>query len=78
VNFVPDHSKPANAQLPSAFWLENFFCSRLFEVHGKGVGNLQRSVHAILRRLPEVVSFTLASELYGGSGATIARLRPPG
>ena len=44
-------------------------------IHGKGVGNLQRTVHALLKRHPEVVSFTLASALYGGSGATIVKLR---
>jgi DNA-nicking Smr family endonuclease len=46
-------------------------------IHGKGVGNLQRTVHALLREHPEVVSFVLASQLYGGSGATIVKLRPP-
>ena len=47
-------------------------------IHGKGIGNLQRTVHALLGRSPEVVSFALASDLYGGSGATMVRLRPPG
>ena len=28
-------------------------------IHGKGIGNLRRSVHAILARQPEVLSFTL-------------------
>src|SRR5258705_12185377 len=45
-------------------------------IHGKGIGNLQRTVHALLQRHPEVISFAPASQLYGGSGATIARLRP--
>ncbi|HKQ38212.1 MAG TPA: Smr/MutS family protein [Verrucomicrobiae bacterium] len=44
-------------------------------IHGKGIGNLQRTVHSILQKHPKVISFTLASELYGGSGATIVRLR---
>ena len=44
-------------------------------IHGKGTGQLQRSVHAILARHPEVVSYSLASGLYGGIGATIVRLR---
>src|SRR5688572_1053694 len=52
----------------------------LFEVriiHGKGIGNLRRTVAAILARLPEVVSsYAPASEYYGGAGATIVRLRP--
>jgi len=45
-------------------------------VHGKGTGNLKRSVHAILSRLPEVISFSEAGAHYGGSGATIVNLRP--
>src|SRR5687768_13516989 len=45
-------------------------------IHGKGIGNLQRAVHALLQKHPEVISFTLASQLYGGSGATIVKLRP--
>ena len=44
-------------------------------IHGKGIGNLKRSVHAILARLPEVTSFGEAGAHYGGSGATIVNLR---
>ena len=44
-------------------------------IHGKGIGNLQRTVHALLKKHPEVISFVQASELYGGSGATMVRLR---
>jgi DNA-nicking Smr family endonuclease len=44
-------------------------------IHGKGIGNLQRTVHALLKEHPEVISFTLASQLYGGSGATMVKLR---
>ncbi len=46
-------------------------------IHGKGIGNLRRTVHALLPRIPEVLSFAPASELYGGAGATIVVLRPP-
>ena len=46
-------------------------------VHGKGIGNLKRGVHAILSRLPEVVSFSEAGVHYGGSGATMVKLQPP-
>jgi DNA-nicking Smr family endonuclease len=45
-------------------------------IHGKGRGQVMRSVHAILSRMPEVISFALASPAYGGSGATFVRLRP--
>ncbi len=51
----------------------------IFEVriiHGKGIGNLKRTVHSILGRLPEVSSFALAGEHLGGWGATIVHLRP--
>lgn len=43
-------------------------------IHGKGIGNLQRTVHALLKAHPAVISFVLASQLYGGSGATIVKL----
>lgn len=45
-------------------------------IHGKGIGNLRRTVHAILGRLPEVESFALASEHFGGWGATVVHLKP--
>lgn len=45
-------------------------------IHGKGTGSLRESVHAILRRIPEVVSFRLAGD-QSGWGATICELRPP-
>ena len=44
-------------------------------VHGKGTGVLQRTVHAVLGRIPEVVSFELAYRDEGGWGATIVRLK---
>jgi DNA-nicking Smr family endonuclease len=33
-------------------------------------------VHALLRRHADVVSFSLAGEAYGGTGATFVHLRP--
>lgn len=45
-------------------------------IHGKGRGQVMRSVHAILGRMPEVESFALATPAFGGHGATIVRLRP--
>jgi DNA-nicking Smr family endonuclease len=44
-------------------------------IHGKGIGNLRRTVHSILKKHPEVISFSLASEQLGSWGATIVHLR---
>ncbi len=46
-------------------------------IHGKGIGNLRRTVHAILSRHPGVVSFSLDHPQYGGWGATLVHLRRP-
>ena len=45
-------------------------------IHGKGIGNLRRTVHAHLRRDLGVAGFHLASEHFGGWGATIVLLKP--
>ena len=47
-------------------------------IHGKGIGNLRRSVHAILSKHPDVVSFVLDHPQYGSWGATLVRLREVG
>ncbi len=44
-------------------------------IHGKGTGSMRETVHSILKRLPEVVSFSLAGDDAGGWGATIVVLR---
>jgi dsDNA-specific endonuclease/ATPase MutS2 len=44
-------------------------------VHGKGTGALRETVHAVLRRLPEVESFRLADEGGGSWGATLVVLK---
>ena len=45
-------------------------------VHGKGTGALRETVHAILRRIPEVSAFRLAGGDAGSWGATLVRLEP--
>src|SRR2546423_15696132 len=37
-------------------------------IHGKGIGNVKRSVEAILQRLDFVEKVSPASQLYGGVG----------
>jgi DNA-nicking Smr family endonuclease len=46
-------------------------------IHGKGIGQLRNTVHALLKKHPKVSQFSLASEHYGGSGATIVYLLRP-
>lgn len=60
-------------------WLDECRARGILEVriiHGKGVGALRRTVHAILSRRPDVVAFSPAPAERGGWGATIATLRP--
>jgi DNA-nicking Smr family endonuclease len=54
---------------------KNIFQVRI--IHGKGVGNLRRSVHSILEKIPTVRNFRLAGEDGGSWGATLVDLRKP-
>ena len=45
-------------------------------VHGKGIGALRETVHAVLRRLPFVKEFRLGDESSGSWGATLFELVP--
>lgn len=43
-------------------------------IHGKGIGQLRATVHALLAKHPAVHSYAIASVAYGGTGATIVHL----
>lgn len=43
-------------------------------IHGKGIGNIRRTVHAILNKQPQVKEYKLAAENAGGWGATLVEL----
>ena len=49
---------------------------RVRVVHGKGTGTLRATVHARLRRSPQVAGFALGDETSGGWGATLVTLKP--
>jgi DNA-nicking Smr family endonuclease len=44
-------------------------------IHGKGIGALRTTVHSLLAQRTDVESFHLATEHFGGWGATIVHLR---
>lgn len=46
-------------------------------IHGKGTGALRETVHACLRRSPQVGGFRLGDEHTGGWGATLVELKNP-
>ncbi|MEX0945397.1 MAG: Smr/MutS family protein [Balneolaceae bacterium] len=43
-------------------------------IHGKGIGNIRRSVHSLLERNPHVTGYQLADQSGGSWGATIVNL----
>lgn len=58
-------------------YIEECIKKKIYEIriiHGKGTGNLQRSVHALLERNPHVESYSLAGDR-SGWGATVANLK---
>ena len=73
----------AAREVPSllAEWIEACRARGILEVrivHGKGTGQLRRTVESLLARSPAVLSFRAAGESGGGWGATLATLAPPG
>ena len=48
---------------------------RIRIIHGKGTGTLLRTIHSILKKMPEVDSFELAGQDEGGWGATIVCIK---
>jgi len=43
-------------------------------IHGKGTGALRKGIHAQLRKIPYVKSFSFAPAVSGGSGVTVVTL----
>jgi len=73
--FRPNEVKELVADYLAECQVRGIFRVRI--IHGKGIGNLRRTVQALLANHPDVVSFALAGEHFGGWGATIVHLRPP-
>ena len=47
-------------------------------IHGKGMGNIRRSVHALLDRNSNVLQYKLGDEISGSWGATLVQLKQAG
>ena len=45
-------------------------------IHGKGIGNLRRTVHAPLAEHPAVIEYSLDHPQFSGWGATVVTLKP--
>jgi DNA-nicking Smr family endonuclease len=73
--FRPGDVKDLVPDYLAACWEKGIFQVRI--IHGKGVGHLRRTVHAILAKHPAVASFTLDHPQFGGWGATIVYLKKP-
>jgi DNA-nicking Smr family endonuclease len=74
--FLPGEAKELVADYLSECRERGILTVRI--IHGKGRGQLRRTVHAVLARSPEVASFRPAGEDAGGWGATIVELKLKG
>ena len=72
--FQPDELGSLIPEYIEACMRENIY--RLRIIHGKGTGNLRRSVHALLNRNEHVESYALAGDK-SSWGATLVKLRKP-
>jgi DNA-nicking Smr family endonuclease len=72
--FKPGEVKDLVVEYLAECRTRGILCVRI--IHGKGIGQLRQTVHSILSKHPEVISFSLAGEHLGGWGATIVHLRP--
>lgn len=72
--FRPDEASALVGDYLDACLARNVLTVRI--IHGKGIGNLRRVVHAALRRHPAVVEFGLAAD-GSGWGATLVTLAAP-
>jgi hypothetical protein len=72
-SFVPRDVKPLVLEYIDACKRAGIHELRI--VHGKGIGALRRTVHAILEKHPDVASFRLGGHGEGSWGATMVSLR---
>lgn len=70
--------RPSDVKYLVPDYLEECLKRKIYHVrviHGKGTGNLRRTVHAILERSKIVQSYRLAGEDGGSWGATLVTLK---
>ena len=75
------HFSPKDLKYLIPDYIEECLAVHILEIrliHGKGIGNIRRTVHALLDRNPSVKSYRLAGSEAGGWGATIVQLHPSG
>jgi len=73
-NFSPREIKPLVLAYIDACLARGIVELRI--VHGKGIGNLRRTVHALLGRHPRVKGYRLGGQGGGSWGATLVDLSP--